>query len=537
MRPTTRIAATGLSLLLAVAMAPAAPVVAATVQPFATESATNGIVLGPDGNLWVAEQFNDTVAQLSPTGAPLASLPVGANPTAVTTGPGGTVWVAVTGADKLVWIDAASASPTAHDVPTPSGCGPAAIASGGDGRMYFSCSGASKLGSVKDDGTDVVAADVGAGLVFDLAVTNGHLFAPDYDGDAVRRFALGRTLVLDGTVAMPSGSSGPDGIAADGAGRLWVTAYNSSQILRFPATQNLGTATVVPLTGGTLGSPFGIVASADGWVYATGKESGNLVRISSDGSSSTFYDLPAGAQAFSVVDGPAGDLYVTDQGQSRILRFVNSAPRVTSRPASSVASTGATASATVSPQGNATQVVFDYGTSTAYGRTTPAQTLAAGGAPVTVARKLTGLKPGTRYHVRVRATNGEGSTVGTDVVFTTKPARLAVTTTFSVTHGSTTVIKQLRLAKLRGGETVAITCSGKGCPFKAKTFRHLKKGQRSFGAALWKGSKLRPGVHVSVRVTAPKAIGRSTVLTVRKGKAPRIVQACLQPGATKPTRC
>ena len=137
----------------------------------------------------------------------------------------------------------------------------------------------------------------------------------------------------------------------------------------------------------------------------------------------------------------------------------------------------------------------------------------------------------------MRATNAEGTTVGTDVVFTTKPAKLAVTTKFSVTRGSTTVVKLLKLAKLRGGETVAITCAGKGCPFKAKTYRHLKKGQRSFGTSLWKGRKLAPGTQVTVRVTAPKAVGRSTVLTVRKGKAPRIVQACLQPGATKPSSC
>lgn len=536
MRPTNRIVAAVLALLLPAIAVPTAPAEAATVQPFALASATNGIALGPDGNLWVAEQYNASVARMSPAGTVVTRFPVGDGPTTVATGAGGRVWVAVTDANKLTWFDATAASPTAHDVPTPVGCNPVALVSGGNGRMYFSCSGSTKLGSVQDDGTNLVTADVGAGQVFDLAVSGGKLFAPDFGGDVVRRLTLAPSPVVDSIISMPVGASGPNGIAAGGAGQLWVTAFNSGHIVRFAATQNGGTATAIPVTGGTLSSPFGIVASSDGRIYAAGKESGNLVRISADGSSSTFYDLP-GAEPFTVIDGPAGDLYVADQLTSRILRFVNSAPRVTSRPAGAVSTTGAAASATVNPQGNATQVVFDYGTSTAYGKTTAAQTLASGAAPLTVARKLTGLKPGTRYHVRVRATNAEGSTVGTDVVFTTKPTKLAVTTKFSTTHGSTTVIKSLTLAKLRGGETVAITCAGKGCPFKAKTYRHLKKGQRSFGKELWKNKKLKPGAQVSVRVTAAKAVGRSTVLTVRKGKKPRIVQACLPPGAKRPTSC
>jgi streptogramin lyase len=542
MRPTIRLVAAVLTVLLALV---AAPAVTASVQSFTLLSAGNGIALGPDGNLWVAEEFNDTVAQVSPAGTVLAHYPVGDGPTTVTTGPGGRVWVAVTGADKLVWFDATSASPTAHDVPTTglSACGPAALVSGGDGRMYFSlpsadgtCNGGtSRLGSVTDAGTGAVAANIG-GLVFDLAVASGKLYAPDFGADVIRRISLGTSPIVETTVTMPSGSE-PDGIAADGTGQLWVTAWGSGQIARFPATQNNGAATAVPLTGGVLAEPFGIVASSDGRIYATGKQSGNIVRISADGTSTTFYPVP-GSQPYAVVDGPDGDLFVTDQAQPRILRFVNSAPRATSRPAGTVATTTAQASAVVDPRGNETQVVFDYGTSAAYGHTTRAQVLAGAATPVTVTSKLSGLKPGTRYHLRVRASSAEGSVIGTDVVFTTRRLpKLAVTTRFSVAHGQTSVIKRLRLAKLRGGEKVTIRCAGAKCPFKTKAYSHLRKGQRSFGKSLWKGRHLPQGTQISVRVTAPRMVGRSTVLTVRKGRAPRIVQACLQPGATRPTRC
>src|SRR3954451_16231125 len=119
----------------------AAPARAAILQDFSGfQSGTNGIVLGPDGNFWVAEQyFGDSVARMTPAGRVLDRFNVGAGPTTIATGPNGTVWVAVTDAKRLVWFDATAGTPTAHPVPTPAGsCGPVAITDGGNGRMYFS---------------------------------------------------------------------------------------------------------------------------------------------------------------------------------------------------------------------------------------------------------------------------------------------------------------------------------------------------------------------------------------------------------------
>jgi streptogramin lyase len=76
-------------------------------------------------------------------------------------GPGGRVWVSVTGSDKLVWFDATSPSPSVHDVSTGAGCGPVGIVSGGDGRIYFSqpsdgvLCGVNQIGYVKDSSTQV----------------------------------------------------------------------------------------------------------------------------------------------------------------------------------------------------------------------------------------------------------------------------------------------------------------------------------------------------------------------------------------------
>src|SRR3954454_22131791 len=115
-----------LAATLAAAVSMVAPAHAAVIQDFSDfTSATNGIVLGPDGNFWVAQEFNDQgVERMTPGGQVIQRFPLTGNVTSLINGPGGRVWAAVTGDDKLVWFDATSASPTAHTVSTPSDCGP-----------------------------------------------------------------------------------------------------------------------------------------------------------------------------------------------------------------------------------------------------------------------------------------------------------------------------------------------------------------------------------------------------------------------------
>lgn len=74
----------------------------------------------------------------------------------------------------------------------------------------------------------------------------------------------------------------------------------------------------------------------------------------------------------------------------------------------------------VNAKGDATSVSFEYGTTTAYGQTiaaTPATV--TGTTDVAVSGQAVGLQPNTTYHYRVKASNGGGTTVSTDMVFTT----------------------------------------------------------------------------------------------------------------------
>jgi alpha-tubulin suppressor-like RCC1 family protein/phosphodiesterase/alkaline phosphatase D-like protein len=102
-------------------------------------------------------------------------------------------------------------------------------------------------------------------------------------------------------------------------------------------------------------------------------------------------------------------------------------PTVTTLAANGIADTTATLDAAVAANGSQTQVHFEYGLNTNYGRTaSAAQSPVSGTGIAPASAVLTGLLPGTVYHFRVIATNGLDTAVGEDMTFiTTTQATLA----------------------------------------------------------------------------------------------------------------
>lgn len=112
-------------------------------------------------------------------------------------------------------------------------------------------------------------------------------------------------------------------------------------------------------------------------------------------------------------------------------------PVATTGAATSVGATGATLSGTVDPNFAATSWHFEYGTTTAYGSTTPGASAGSGGAPQSVAASLSGLTPGTTYHYRLVASSSEGQVTGSDQTFTTNALPPVATTTAATSVATT----------------------------------------------------------------------------------------------------
>jgi hypothetical protein len=102
-------------------------------------------------------------------------------------------------------------------------------------------------------------------------------------------------------------------------------------------------------------------------------------------------------------------------------------PSVSTNGASSVGPTSALLNASVNPNGQATSVYFQFGTSTGYGTNTTAKSVGAGTKAVGTSSALTGLSPGATYDFRIVASNASGTSFGANQTFAT-PAPPAVGT-------------------------------------------------------------------------------------------------------------
>ena len=106
---------------------------------------------------------------------------------------------------------------------------------------------------------------------------------------------------------------------------------------------------------------------------------------------------------------------------------------VATKPATSVTTASAVLNGTLNSGGSATSVSFEYGTTTAYGSTTPSVDGGSSTTPVNFSAPISGLAVGTIYHFRAIGVNVAGTIYGIDQTFDTTANLLPVTFTAPAT--------------------------------------------------------------------------------------------------------
>ncbi|GEP43384.1 hypothetical protein BGE01nite_26750 [Brevifollis gellanilyticus] len=108
------------------------------------------------------------------------------------------------------------------------------------------------------------------------------------------------------------------------------------------------------------------------------------------------------------------DIPITSTGTAQ-------SPTALTLDARSVTRTSGTLRGLANPNGAATTVTFEYGTTVGYGTTVAATpgSIASNGSDTIVSAALSSLVPGTTYHYRVKAVSTQGTTLGADRTFTT----------------------------------------------------------------------------------------------------------------------
>jgi acyl-CoA hydrolase len=219
----------------------------------------------------------------------------------------------------------------------------------------------------------------------------------------------------------------------------------------------------------------------------------------------------------------------------RISRITTSdPPTLAAAGATGVGATTAHLSGTVNPNGGATGVAFQYGTTTAYGQTTPVQRAGDGFSPVAIAADLTGLAPGTVYHYRLAGLTAAGQAATADQTFRTSgtgaPAPIGATVSVRAkTYRDGTTALAITVRKVPAATTIVMTCRSASRARKANRcpFTRVKLVEKTAQPAVelaryFKHRRLAAGTRVGVTLTKPGAPGAVTRVTTRKRKRPSV---------------
>lgn len=148
------------------------------------------------------------------------------------------------------------------------------------------------------------------------------------------------------------------------------------------------------------------------------------------------------------------------------LTTLGSVPTAITQQTSVVQSNSAIINGTVNPNLLASDVTFEWGTTTGYGTSvTVPQSPVTGNSVISVKATLNGLNPGTLYHYRIKAVNEIGTTAGTDLTFT---ATTPVTDSESNSYNTVAIGSQvwmaenLKTTKYSNGDLIGTTLSDIG---------------------------------------------------------------------------
>jgi uncharacterized repeat protein (TIGR01451 family) len=211
---------------------------------------------------------------------------------------------------------------------------------------------------------------------------------------------------------------------------FWTNAYNTPPTVSLNASPTSGTtSTTFNLTA--TGADANLGTTWDGLLHYRWDVDG-------DGNFETEFDAASTRSATFAQAGTyqatveVRDRYHATARASRTLTVTSQAPpSVTTQAATSIGPTSAMLNASVNPNGASTTGFFQYGLTTSYGSSTPAQALGSGSSATPLVAPVSGLTCGTTYHFRAVAANSGGTTNGSNRSFTTSTcspqADLAVT--------------------------------------------------------------------------------------------------------------
>jgi streptogramin lyase len=268
-----------------------------------------GITMGADGRLWFTEFAAGKVGVIDPATGVITEFPIptaASDPVGIAAGPNGDVWFTEDAADKVAEINPITDAITELKVPTAAG-GPFGIVAGPDGDVWFTEKTASKIGVI--DPLTMAIDEIPTTTA--SAMPNAIAAGPDdsmwftEQAGAASRIGLVDVPTRKLTeFPTPTAASGPTVIEPGADGDMWFTEANASKVAAInPVTHAITEfATPTPSAG-----PIGVAAGADGDMWFTENPA---AKVGSVGTGAP----PASAAAPSIAGTPQPGGQLTCQG-------------------------------------------------------------------------------------------------------------------------------------------------------------------------------------------------------------------------------
>ncbi|MGA2470275.1 MAG: hypothetical protein ABSG64_06260, partial [Solirubrobacteraceae bacterium] len=344
------------------------------------------------------------IGRISPSGT-IAEYPIptaASEPEGITTGADGALWFTETATNKIGRITAAGA--IAEYPNTAGGSGPYGITSGSDGKIWFT----------EDRTDDIGVLDLSGDTFSQYGPTPGEPLAIAAGSDGALWFTAGLGYVGRITTSgdmsslpTPSASSALMPIVSGPDGDLWIGVKGAPSMLDRVTTGDVFTQFDLP--AGSSASVERLGVGPDGQIWLAG--GGDLTSMSTGGVVDTFSGIyPSGDTIGGIAAGPSDTLWLTDATSSTIYRVSLGTPALAASllPAASISKSSGVVSGTLSvPSGDLPEPAsysFQYGTTSAYGSSSPTVSATASPSGTQVSAPLSGLAPYTTYHYRLVAT-------------------------------------------------------------------------------------------------------------------------------------
>jgi streptogramin lyase len=227
-----------------------------------------GLVTGPDGNIWLAENGASVLAKISPAGA-VTEIPLiakGSGPTGIVSN-GASLWVTETNANQVARVVAATGAVT--EFPLPAASRPAGLTSDANGNLWVTEPGTNQVAEVNPaNGAVIAQVNLPAGAAPNAIAlgSDGNLWVTE---PGLSKVAVinpgGAPPAVTAQVALPAGAN-PAGIASALDGNIWVTEPGINKVVRIVTATMAPTQYTMPTANS---APTGISTGSDGNLWIT----------------------------------------------------------------------------------------------------------------------------------------------------------------------------------------------------------------------------------------------------------------------------